>query len=146
MLPNSRKAPQSSAEPPAAQSSASAAQPGSQYKCAGVGDSDAVAHICYDCATCFCVDDNTLRLLCSSWGHRTDNDIRYEVLNNSIACIACAFCTERYESMNVAALVWNRLMFQVSLIGRRSTFLCPQKDLFKIISNMFDIFCSETFV
>ena len=36
MVPNSRKAPQSSAE-----------QPSSQYKCAGVGDIDAVAHIWY---------------------------------------------------------------------------------------------------
>ena len=62
MLPNSRKAPQGSAEQPAAQSSVSAAQPGLQYKCAGVGDSDAVAHICYDCATCLCVDDKLIKM------------------------------------------------------------------------------------
>lgn len=55
MVPNSRKAPQSSAEQPAAQSSASADQLISQHKCAGVGNIDEVAHICYDCATCLCV-------------------------------------------------------------------------------------------
>jgi hypothetical protein len=62
MAPNSRKAPQSSAEQPAAQSSASAAQPGLQYKCAGVGDIDGVAHICYDCAICLCVDDKLIKM------------------------------------------------------------------------------------
>ena len=36
MVPNSRKEPQSSAEQPAAQTSASAAQPASQYNCAGI--------------------------------------------------------------------------------------------------------------
>ena len=51
MLPNSRKAPQSSAE-----------QHASQYKCAGVGDIDAVAHICYDCATCLCVEDQFIKM------------------------------------------------------------------------------------
>ena len=62
MVPNSRKAPQSSAEQPAAQSSASAAQPALQYKCAGVGDIDGVAYICYDCATCLCVDDKLIKM------------------------------------------------------------------------------------
>ena len=51
MVPNSRKAPQSSAE-----------QPASQHKCAGVGDSDAVAHICYDCAVCLCVGDKLIKM------------------------------------------------------------------------------------
>ena len=51
-----------------------------------------------------------------------------------------AFCTERYESMNVAALVWNRLMFQVSLIGRRSTFLCPGKICSKLFPTCLTFF------
>ena len=62
MVPNSRKAPQSSAEQPAAQSSASAAQPALQYKCAGVGDIDAVAYICYDCATCLCAGGKLINM------------------------------------------------------------------------------------
>ena len=62
LVPNSRRAPRSSAEQPAAQSSASAAQPASQHKCAGVGDSDAVAHICYDCAKCLCVGDKLIKM------------------------------------------------------------------------------------
>jgi len=57
MLPNSRRAPPSSA-----QSSASAAQLASQHKCAGVGDIDAVAHICYECATCLCVEDKLIKM------------------------------------------------------------------------------------
>jgi hypothetical protein len=47
MVPNSSKAPQCCAEHPAAGSSGSAAQPVSRYACAGVGESDAVAYICY---------------------------------------------------------------------------------------------------
>ena len=62
MLPNSRTAPERSAEQPAAGSSGSAAQPVPQYPCAGVGDRDAVAHICYKCATCLCVDDKLMKM------------------------------------------------------------------------------------
>ena len=40
----------------------SGAQPASPYTCAGVGDPDEVAWICYDCASCFCVDDPLLQL------------------------------------------------------------------------------------
>ena len=40
----------------------SAEQPESQHKCAGVGDIDAVAHICYDCAVCLCVDDKFITM------------------------------------------------------------------------------------
>jgi hypothetical protein len=40
----------------------SGAQPGSPYTCAGVGDPDEVAWICYDCASCFCVDEDLLQL------------------------------------------------------------------------------------
>ena len=41
----------------------SAAQPASpQYTCAGVGDPDEVAWICYDCATCLCVDDALIKM------------------------------------------------------------------------------------
>jgi hypothetical protein len=62
MVPDSRRAPQSSTEQPAAQSSGSAEQPVSQHKCAGVGDIDGVAHICYDCARCLCVDDKFITM------------------------------------------------------------------------------------
>ena len=34
----------------------------SQHKCAGVGDSDAIAHICYECATCLCVSDKLIKM------------------------------------------------------------------------------------
>ena len=51
MVPDSRRVPQNSAE-----------QPVSQHKCAGVGDIDAVAHICYDCADCLCVDDKFITM------------------------------------------------------------------------------------
>ena len=51
MVANSRKAPQSST-----------AQPVSQHKCAGIGDIDAVAYICYDCATCLCVDEALIKM------------------------------------------------------------------------------------
>ena len=51
MVPNSRRAPQNSAE-----------QAVSQHKCAGVGDIDAVAHICYNCADCLCVDDKFITM------------------------------------------------------------------------------------
>ena len=53
LVPNSRKAPHNSAEPTV-----------SQYNCAGVGDRDAVAHICYDCATCLCVADKLIKMPC----------------------------------------------------------------------------------
>ncbi len=62
MLPNSRTAPQRSAEQPAAGSSGSAAQPVPHYSCAGVGNRDAVAHICYECATCLCVEDKLIKM------------------------------------------------------------------------------------
>ena len=58
IMPNSRKAPQSNAEEPASQSSPHA----SQHKGAGVGDSDAIAHICYECATCLCVSDKLIKM------------------------------------------------------------------------------------
>ena len=51
MVPNSHRTPQSSAEQPAA-----------QHKCAGVGDIDATAHICYDCAMCLCVEDKLISM------------------------------------------------------------------------------------
>ena len=51
LRPNSRKAPTCSAE-----------QPASQWPCAGVGDPDAVAWICYDCATCLCVEDKLIKM------------------------------------------------------------------------------------
>ena len=62
MVPDSHRAPQSSAEQPAAESSASAVRPASQHKCAGVGDIDRVAHICFDCAVCLCVDDKFIAM------------------------------------------------------------------------------------
>ena len=62
MVPNSRKPPRCTAEQPAAASSSSAAPPASQHSCAGVGDRDAVAHICYDCATCLCVEDKLIKM------------------------------------------------------------------------------------
>ncbi len=62
MLPNSRRAPERSAEQPAAGSSGSAAQPVPHYSCAGVGNRDAVAYICYECATCLCVEDELIKM------------------------------------------------------------------------------------
>ena len=62
MVPDSRRAPQSSAEQSAAQSSGSHAQPVSRHKCASVGDSDRVAHICFECATCLCVGDKCIAM------------------------------------------------------------------------------------
>ena len=73
MLPNSRKVPRPSAaqpasessgnaEQPADESSGSAAQPASHYSCAGVGNSDAVAYICFECATCLCVEDMHIKM------------------------------------------------------------------------------------
>jgi len=62
MVPNSRAAPQRGAEEPAAESSGSAAQPVSNYMCAGVGDKSATAYICYDCATCLCVSDKLIKM------------------------------------------------------------------------------------
>jgi len=62
LVPDSRRAPYASAEQPATRSSSSAAQPVLQHKCAGVGDIDAVAHICYDCATCLCVEDKLIKM------------------------------------------------------------------------------------
>ena len=52
----------SSAAQPVTPSSWSAAQPALRHKCAGVGDIDAVAHICYDCATCLCVEDKLIKM------------------------------------------------------------------------------------
>ena len=57
MLANSRKAPLCRVE-----GADRPAQPVSQSSCAGVGDRDAVAHICYDCATCLCVDDKLIKM------------------------------------------------------------------------------------
>ena len=51
LLPNTRMAPQDSAE-----------RPVSQHKCAGIGNTDEVAHICYDCATCLCVEDKLIKM------------------------------------------------------------------------------------
>ena len=51
LLPNSRQVPTCSAERPA-----------SQWPCAGVGDPDAVAWICYGCATCLCVEDKLIKM------------------------------------------------------------------------------------
>lgn len=62
VAPDSRRAPPSSAEQPTPQSSSSAEQLLSQHKCAGVGEIDAVAHICYDCATCLCVQDKLIKM------------------------------------------------------------------------------------
>ena len=62
MLANSRKAPLCRVEQPAQEGADSAAQPVAQSACAGVGDRDAVAHICYDCATCLCVDDKLIKM------------------------------------------------------------------------------------
>ncbi len=62
LAPDSRRAPRNSAEQLAYQSSSSAEHPVSQHKCAGVGDIDAVAHICYDCATCLCVEDKLIKM------------------------------------------------------------------------------------
>ena len=62
LVPDSRKAPCASAEQPATLSSGSAARPAVQHRCAGVGDIDAVAHICYDCATCLCVEDKLIKM------------------------------------------------------------------------------------
>ena len=62
LVPDSRRPPHSGAEQPASQSSGSAARPASQHNCAGVGDIDAVAHICYDCATCLCVEDKLIKM------------------------------------------------------------------------------------
>ena len=57
MLANSRKAPLCRVE-----GADRPAQPVSQSSCAGVGDRDAVAHICYDCAMCLCVDDKLIKM------------------------------------------------------------------------------------
>ena len=62
LAPDSRRAPRNSAEQLAYQSSSSAEQPVAQHKCAGVGDIDAMAHICYDCATCLCVEDKLIKM------------------------------------------------------------------------------------
>ena len=62
LVPDSRRAPHDSAEQPTSLSSSSAARPALQHKCAGVGDIDAVAHICYDCATCLCVEDKLIKM------------------------------------------------------------------------------------
>ena len=62
LVPDSRKAPCAGAEQPATLSSGSAARPAVQHRCAGVGDIDAVAHICYDCATCLCVEDKLIKM------------------------------------------------------------------------------------
>lgn len=61
MLANSRTVLNSLSQ--SEQSSGSAAQPASsQFNCAGVGDKDAVAWICYDCATCLCVLDKYVKM------------------------------------------------------------------------------------
>ena len=62
LVPDSRRAPSACAEQPATLASSSAAQPAVQHRCAGVGDVDAVAHICYDCATCLCVEDKFIKM------------------------------------------------------------------------------------
>ena len=62
LLPDSRKPPQSSAEESASQPASSAAQPVMEHKCAGVGDINQVAHICYDCATCLCVEEKLIKM------------------------------------------------------------------------------------
>ena len=62
LVPDSRKAPYAGAEQPATLSSSSAARPAVQHRCAGVGDIDAVAHICYDCASCLCVEDKLIKM------------------------------------------------------------------------------------
>ena len=40
----------------------SAAQPARRYRCAGVGDPDEVAWICFDCATCLCVEEALVKM------------------------------------------------------------------------------------
>ena len=40
----------------------SAGRPARQFPCAGVGDPDETAWICYDCATCLCVDDKLIKM------------------------------------------------------------------------------------
>ena len=62
LVRGSRRAPHSSAEEPTSQSASSAADPVVQHKCAGVGDIDAVAYICYDCAICLCVEDKLIKM------------------------------------------------------------------------------------
>ena len=62
VLSGSRSTLLDSAELPASASSSSAEQPALQHPCAGVGDINAVAHICYDCATCLCVDDKFIKM------------------------------------------------------------------------------------
>ena len=47
---------------PALQREASAAQPDSPHPCAGVGNPDEKAWICYECACCLCVDDKLVKV------------------------------------------------------------------------------------
>ena len=61
MTLNSRQSSQRSAEQRAAVAPVSAAQPTLHHTCAGLGNK-AVAHICYDCATCLCVDDKLIKM------------------------------------------------------------------------------------
>ena len=62
LVPNSRRKPQGSAEQPADGAPDNAEQPALHHTCAGLGDIDAVAHICYDCATCLCVEDKLIKM------------------------------------------------------------------------------------
>ena len=55
---------QNSVEQPAGAAAGSAAQPALRHTCAGAGDRDAVAHICYECVGCLCVGkDNSRQIL-----------------------------------------------------------------------------------
>lgn len=62
MVPDSRKAPQSSAEQLGIQSSGRHAQPASQHVCTGEGGIGVVAHIYYACANCLCAKDKLVEL------------------------------------------------------------------------------------
>ena len=59
LLRDSRKATGSGEAQP---SGDSAAQPSLPYHCSGVGDPDAHAWICHDCATCLCVEEALIKM------------------------------------------------------------------------------------
>ena len=61
-VPNSRRKPQGSSAQPAHGAPDNAEQPALHHTCAGLGDIDAVAYICYDCATCLCVEDKLIKM------------------------------------------------------------------------------------
>ena len=68
LLPNSRKSRTNKAHPPAGKEDApgSAEQPADRSivspSCAGVGDPDQTARICFNCASCLCVDDKLIKI------------------------------------------------------------------------------------